>query len=140
MILVSHFLNEVLDLADTVTVLRDGRVIRTGPPPRRRRPASSPAMLGRPAGRAYPDQAAPPRPTARSPSSIRGLSAPGVHDVSLDVRAGEIVGLAGLIGAGRTELARAIYGAAPTTAGEVTFGARPAGRQPGGVARRRASR
>ena len=85
-------------------------------------------MLGRPAGRTYPDKQ-PPSPEAPVALSIDGLSAPGVDDVSLAVRAGEIVGLAGLVGAGRTELARAIYGANATTAGEVHVGdARARGR------------
>jgi len=137
-ILVSHFLGEVLDLADTVTVLRDGRLIRTGPASAETEASLVSAMLGRPAARAYPIKRLAP---ADSPValSVRGLSAPGVEDVSLEVRAGEIVGLAGLIGAGRSELARAIYGAAPTSAGEVTFrstalGSTPAASLQAGVA------
>lgn len=121
-ILVSHFLREVLELADTVTVLRDGKVVRTGPTVEESEASLVTGMLGRPAGRAYPDKRI---PQADGPValSIRNLSAPGVEDVSLEVRSGEIVGLAGLIGAGRTELARAIYGATPATAGAAQIGA-----------------
>src|SRR6185295_218186 len=54
--------------------------------------------------------------------SVRELTAAGVDNVTLELRAGEIVGLAGLIGAGRSELARAIYGANATTGGDVQFG------------------
>ncbi len=54
--------------------------------------------------------------------SVRDLSAPGVHDVSLEIRAGEIVGLAGLVGAGRSEVARAIFGAVPVSASEIRAG------------------
>lgn len=117
-ILVSHFLAEVLELADTVTVLRDGRVVRTGPAADENEGSLVTAMLGRSARRTYPDKRPPP---ATSPVVLatRALSAAGVDDVSLSVRAGEIVGLAGLIGAGRTELARAIYGATPVTHGEM---------------------
>jgi ABC-type sugar transport system ATPase subunit len=117
-ILVSHFLAEVLELADTVTVLRDGRVVRTGPTSVEDEGSLIAAMLGRPASRTYPDKRLAPvdSPVALT---ITGLSAPGVQDVSLQLRSGEIVGLAGLVGAGRTELARAIYGATPVFEGEI---------------------
>jgi simple sugar transport system ATP-binding protein/ribose transport system ATP-binding protein len=117
-ILVSHFLGEVLDLSDTVTVLRDGRVVRTGPTADETEASLVLGMLGRPVSRTYPDKRPPP-PDAPVALSIDGLSAPGVVDASLTVRAGEIVGLAGLIGAGRSELARAIFGASSRTAGGV---------------------
>src|SRR4029079_19489047 len=109
-ILVSHFLTEVLDLSDSVTVLRDGRVVRTTAPADETEASLITGMLGRPVGRAYPDKRVPP---ADSPVvlAISGLTAPGVTDATLPLRAGEIVGLAGLFGAGRSELARAIYGA-----------------------------
>lgn len=128
-ILVSHFLAEVLELADTVTVLRDGRVVRTGPASGETENSLVAAMLGRPAARAYPPkQPAPPdSPVALS---IRHLSAPGVQDVSLELRSGEIVGVAGLIGAGRSELVRAIYGANPATGGEVRSDSAALGRSP----------
>jgi ABC-type sugar transport system ATPase subunit len=118
-ILVSHFLAEVLDLSDVVTILRDGRVIRTNATAQETESSLVTGMLGRPAGRAYPDKQLPPA-DAPVVLAIEGLSAPGVQDATLSLRAGEIVGLAGLVGAGRSELARAIYGASPATAGAVT--------------------
>ncbi|MEX1169276.1 MAG: sugar ABC transporter ATP-binding protein [Chloroflexota bacterium] len=120
-ILVSHFLLEVLELADTVTVLRDGRVVRTDPASDETEGSLIAAMLGRPASRTYPDKRL---PAEDSPAAltIRDLSAPGVRNVSMTVRAGEIVGLAGLIGAGRSELARAVYGAASSMAGDIHAG------------------
>ncbi len=129
-ILVSHFLQEVLALADVVTVLRDGRVVRTGPSSADTEGSLIAAMLGRPASRTYPDKRL---PAEDSPVvlAIRNLWAPGVRDVSMTVRAGEIVGLAGLIGAGRSELARAVYGAARAIAGEVDAGAAPLAGSPG---------
>lgn len=120
-ILVSHFLPEVLELADTVTVLRDGKVVRTGPATDDTEASLIAAMLGRPASRTYPDKRWPAGDSAVA-LDIRDLSAPGVRHVTMTVRAGEIVGLAGLIGAGRSELARAIYGAATSLAGEARAG------------------
>jgi simple sugar transport system ATP-binding protein/ribose transport system ATP-binding protein len=120
-ILVSHFLGEVLDLSDSITVLRDGRVVRTSPTADETEDSLVLGMLGRPASRTYPDKRLPPA-DAPIVLTIEGLTAPAVHDVSLTVRAGEIVGLAGLVGAGRSELARAIYGANPTSAGDVRVG------------------
>ena len=106
-ILVSHFLTEVLDLADAVTVLRDGRVVRTTATAEETESSLVTGMLGRPVSRAYPDKRL---PAADAPVAlaISGLSAPGVVDATLTLRAGEIVGLAGLVGAGRSELARAL--------------------------------
>ncbi|TAL08627.1 MAG: sugar ABC transporter ATP-binding protein [Chloroflexota bacterium] len=137
-ILVSHFLNEVLELADTVTVLRDGKVVQTNPAASETEASLIAAMLGRAAGRAYPDKR-PPAPGTAVVLSVSDVHAPGVAGVSLEVRAGEIVGLAGLVGAGRTELARAIYGAAPATsagmaAGVTTLPGSPSGSLRAGVA------
>ena len=120
-ILVSHFLNEVLALADTVTILRDGQVVRTGPAADETEDTLVAAMLGRSVARTYPPKDAPPA-DAPVALSVRDLTAAGVHGASLDIRAGEIVGLAGLVGAGRTELARAIFGAVPATAAELRAG------------------
>jgi ABC-type sugar transport system ATPase subunit len=130
-ILVSHFLNEILELADTVTILRDGRVVRTAPAAGETEDTLVAAMLGRSVGRTYPPKQSPPA-DADVALRVRDLTAAGVHGASLDVRAGEIVGLAGLVGAGRSELARAIFGAIPATAAELTAGATPL---PGGPLR-----
>jgi ABC-type sugar transport system ATPase subunit len=108
---VSHFLAEVLELAETVTVLRDGRVVRTSLAARETPELLVTAMLGRTLGLAFPEKK-PPRADAPVVLSVRNLSrAPVVNDVSFEIRAGEIVGLAGLIGSGRTEVARAIFAA-----------------------------
>jgi len=124
-VLVSHFLREVLDLAQEVTVLRDGRVVRTAPATDETEQTLLNAMLGRPLGATFPAKR-PAGATAPAVLSVAGLSAAGVSDVSLEVRAGEIVGLAGLVGAGRTELARALQGASPVTAGSISVaGGRP---------------
>ena len=118
-VLVSHFLGEVLELADEVTILRDGRLVQTVPAAGQTEDSLLSAMLGRPLDATFP----PRRPgPADAPVvlSVRGLAAPGVSDVSFDLRAGEILGLAGLVGAGRTELARAVYRANRAGAGTVS--------------------
>ncbi len=118
-VLVSHYLREVLDLAQDVTILRDGCVVRTARAADETEETMLNAMLGRPVGATFPAR----RPVpAQAPVvlSAAGIRAAGVNGVSLDLRAGEIVGLAGLVGAGRTELARALQGASRMTAGTIT--------------------
>jgi ABC-type sugar transport system ATPase subunit len=116
---VSHFLPEVLALADTVTVLRDGRLVRTSPTADETPDKLVSAMLGRPLDLTFPDMAPPP-PDAPIVLSVRGLARPpAVQEASFEIRAGESVGLAGLIGSGRSEVARAIFGADRRTAGVV---------------------
>ena len=133
-ILVSHFLGEVLALADTITVLRDGQLVRTGPASAETEDTLVAAMLGRSVGRTYPDKQPPPG-DAPVALSVRDLTAAGVTGASLEVRAGEIVALAGLVGAGRSELARAIYGAVPATGGELRAAGVPLGGGPLGSLR-----
>jgi simple sugar transport system ATP-binding protein/ribose transport system ATP-binding protein len=117
-LLVSHILKEVLSLADTVTVLRDGHLVQTSPTSAESEESLIQAMLGRSIGATFPAV-----PTVADDASevlrVDELSAAGVRDVSLTVRAGEIVGLAGLVGSGRSELARAIFGATRRTRGSV---------------------
>ena len=133
-VLVSHFLREVLDLADTVTILRDGRLVRTAPAASETEASLVAGMLGRSVGQAYPPK--PPLPAEpRTVLRVEGLVAPGVHGVSFEVRAGEIVGLAGLVGAGRSELAHAIFGSSRATAGLVEVDGASGWRSPAGALR-----
>jgi rhamnose transport system ATP-binding protein len=112
-IYVSHALSEVLALSDTVTVLKDGRHVQTTPAASQTTESLVTAMLGRSMDLVFPTRL-PPAADAPVVLSVRGLSRPpAFEDVSLDVHAGEIVGLAGLVGSGRTEIARAIFGADP---------------------------
>jgi simple sugar transport system ATP-binding protein/ribose transport system ATP-binding protein len=128
-LMISHFLREVLELADTITVLRDGTFIRTSPAAAETEASLVEAMLGRPLTATFPPPQPPPA-DAPSVLSVRGLTAPGVEDASFELRAGEILGLAGLVGAGRTELARAIFGAARLQSGEVVLAGRRLARSP----------
>ncbi len=107
---VSHFLDEVLELADTVTVLRSGRLVRTAPAAQETEESLVAGMFG---AAAEAENFEKPRgSTAPVALEVSGLHRKGVlRDISLQIRAGEIVGLAGLVGSGRSELARAIAGA-----------------------------
>src|SRR5215210_252491 len=116
-ILISHFLKEVLELADVVTVLRDGRIVKTAPTSAETEASLIEAMLGRPLTATFPPQVLPAE-DAPVVLSVRDVHGPGVESASFELQAGEILGLAGLVGAGRTELARTIFGAAPVHSGE----------------------
>ena len=125
-VLISHFLSEVLALADTISVLRDGALVSSRPSADETESSLIEAMLGRSLASVFP-----PKPPAISAAdvapilTVTSLSAPGVYDVSLDVRPGEIVGLAGLVGAGRTELANALFGNSKLAHGTAVIAAEP---------------
>ncbi|HEY5398196.1 MAG TPA: sugar ABC transporter ATP-binding protein [Trebonia sp.] len=121
-VLVSHFLGEVLELADEVTILRDGRLVQTVPAAGQTEESLMAAMLGRSLDATFPAKRPAPA-DAKAVLSVRDLVAPGVNGVSFDLHAGEILGLAGLVGAGRTEVARAIYRANRVQSGSVTVSA-----------------
>jgi ribose transport system ATP-binding protein len=115
---VSHFLDEVLELADTVTVLRSGRLVRTAPAAEETEESLVAGMFG--AAAAAENFEKPQGSTAPVVLEVSGLDRKGVlRDISLQIRAGEIVGLAGLVGSGRSELARAIAGADPVDRGTI---------------------
>lgn len=126
-LIVTHFLKEVLALADTVTVLRDGRLVHTGPAAAETEATLVRAMLGRELSTVFPSKR-PPAKGAGVVLSARDVVASGVDGASIEVHAGEIVGLAGLDGSGRAELAQAIYGAVPMVSGVVTVSGYAVGR------------
>jgi ABC-type sugar transport system ATPase subunit len=117
-ILVSHFLDEVLSVADRVTVLRDGSLVTTGPAAAQTPRSLVQHMVGREIDMLFPDPAPVPA-VAPVLLSARGLSLGRVRNVDLDVRAGEILGIAGLVGAGRTETLRLLFGADRASGGVV---------------------
>jgi ribose transport system ATP-binding protein len=119
-IYVTHFLDHVLAHADRVTVMRDGAVVRTADIVDETKQSLVEAMLGESADVAFP--LLPPRPSEDVAPLlvVEGLSTDTeLTDVSLTVKPGEIVGLIGLVGSGRTELARAIFGADRLTGGAI---------------------
>ncbi|GAA0412979.1 sugar ABC transporter ATP-binding protein [Microbispora corallina] len=110
-IYISHRLEEIRQIGDRVTVLKDGRTVAVGMPARETATSSIVALM---TGRNV-EYVFPPRGSAELGAEVlrvEGLSVPGrVADVSFGVRAGEIVGLAGLVGSGRSEIVEAVYGA-----------------------------
>ncbi len=122
---VSHRMAEVFRLCDTVSVLRDGRHVATRPVAGLPEAELVRLMIGRPLGDYLP------RPEGHRPGEVvlevEGLTSPrGCEDVSLTLRAGEVLGLAGLVGAGRSELAQALFGLRRVTRGRIRIAGRPA--------------
>jgi simple sugar transport system ATP-binding protein/ribose transport system ATP-binding protein len=123
-VFVSHFLDEVLAVSDRITIMRDGQVVRTLNAPDATRPGLITDMIGRPLDSSFPARN-PVTQGARSVLQVRDLSRDGHFDnVSFDVKAGEIVVLAGLVGAGRSEVARTIYGAEKADRGTIELDGR----------------
>ena len=129
-IFVSHRLDEVSDLCDEITVFKDGRVTARTVATRTSKAELVRAIVGRDLEIA--EHGHQPSDHGRPVLEVRGVSdARRVRNVSLTVHAGEVLGLAGLVGAGRTELARVVYGAARRTAGTILLNGRPVNfRQP----------
>jgi rhamnose transport system ATP-binding protein len=129
-IYVSHLLADLLETCDSVTVLKDGRFVKTSLAAKETVDSLVTSMLGRKLEQQFPESVPVP---AGAPTvlRVRGLTRQGHFEgVSLELRAGEIVGLAGLVGAGRTEIARAIFGADPAEGIVEVDGARYTRRRP----------
>ncbi|MFZ1963623.1 MAG: sugar ABC transporter ATP-binding protein [Roseiarcus sp.] len=120
---VSHRLEEVFEISDEVLVLKDSVKVLTAKTREIDRNGLISAMVGRSLAAIYPNRAARPGPALLE---CRDLSRAGVfEDVSLTVHAGEIVGMFGLVGSGRTDVARALFGATPATSGEILVDGAP---------------
>jgi len=119
---ISHRLEEIFAIADRVTVLRDGQYIATKQVHETTRKELIGLMVGRELKNAYPG---PDRAPAEIALEVRGLTGNGVKDISFHVRKGEILGLAGLVGSGRTELVRVIFGAEKIEKGQILVGGNP---------------
>ncbi|AEW99912.1 sugar ABC transporter ATP-binding protein [Streptantibioticus cattleyicolor] len=133
-VFITHHLEEIAALGDRVTVIRDGRSVG-------RVPATTPQeelvrlMVGRSIEQQYPRERPADAGRASALLTVEGLTRDGVfHDISFQVRAGEVVGIAGLVGAGRTEVARAVFGADPYDKGTVKVAGTPLRRHDVGAA------
>jgi len=123
-IYVSHRMEEIFRLCDTVTVLRDGTHVATRPTSELTHPALVQMMIGRPIEEYFPSHV-----HARMGEEllrVEHLSSPGkFHDVSFTLKAGEVLGFAGLVGAGRSEIAQALFGLDPGATGQTSIGGKP---------------
>jgi ribose transport system ATP-binding protein len=125
-IYISHKLDEVERTTDEVIVMRDGRLVARQPTASLTRQQMANLMVGRELSDLYPPKLPPAADGAPPRLRVQGLDVPGwAGDVSFEVRAGEILGFAGLVGAGRTELFEGLLGLRPHSAQAVELGGRP---------------
>jgi ribose transport system ATP-binding protein len=117
---VTHRLGEVFRIADRVSVLRDGRRVATEQVSGLDHARLAELIVGRPLDSFYPEL---PVPRSEVVLSVRGLRSGHVRDVSLDLHRSEVLGLTGLVGSGYDEILPAVFGSAPTEAGEVRVAA-----------------
>ncbi len=115
---VSHRLDELYALADRVTVLRDGQTVATRPMKDVERPELIRLMVGREISAIFPKREVKQGDVVLETRDLDCRDS-GIRGVSLSIRSGEILGLAGLVGAGRTELARVLFGLTPATGGDI---------------------
>jgi rhamnose transport system ATP-binding protein len=121
---ISHRLEEVFSIADRITVLRDGETVATSQKSEVTREEIIHRMAGRELSAMFPKHQVPIGEIALDVRKVSNHAA-GLRDISLHVRRGEILGLAGLVGAGRTELAETIFGLRPIDSGEILVGGKP---------------
>src|SRR6266567_1542695 len=121
---VTHRLEEIFEIGDRITVLRDGQFITTAPTNQFTHDTLIRSMVGRQIEALYPERQH--KQFGRTVLAVQGLRLQGSpYPINLEVHAGEIVGLGGLVGAGRTETVRAIFGADPIEAGKVIVDGTP---------------
>ena len=134
-IYISHKMEEILRISDEVTVMRDGRWVATERAEDLTTDIIIRLMVGRELGERFPEKIATPGETALTVRSLTSAHS-HVRDVSFDVRRGEILGIAGLGGAGRTEVLECIFGIAERQSGEITLGGRRCRNRNAGEAKR----
>ena len=122
-IYISHRLEEIFDIADFVTVLRDGKHVDTVPVSTVNKEKLIEMMVGRELANEYPKEVV---PIGDVIFEVKGLNRKGVlSDINFTVCKGEVLGIAGLVGAGRTELARAVLGIDKIDSGEILYNGKP---------------
>lgn len=122
---ISHKLNEIEEIADDITILRDGRLVHQGPAAALSKADMASLMVGRELAEIFPPQQ-PPAADAETVLEMRGIEVDGaVKSASFSLRRGEILGLAGVVGSGRTALMESLAGLRPMRAGEVTLFGKP---------------
>lgn len=124
LIYISHRLEELSEIADRVTVLRDGAHIGTYNMAQMDRDTFIRAMVGRELAAVFPKRAVPIGEVRLEVQKLGSRSA-GIHDLNLTVRSGEIVGIAGLVGSGRTQFAEVLFGLTPADTGEILLDGKP---------------
>ncbi|MDR1174113.1 MAG: sugar ABC transporter ATP-binding protein [Treponema sp.] len=121
-IYISHRIDELFTISDYVTVMRDGQLVTTLETARTSRQELISLMVGRELKETYPERS---RSPGKTVFELRGVTGNGDRDISFRLHEGEILGMAGLVGAGRTELAKVIAGAAGLETGEILLDGRP---------------
>src|ERR1019366_2164778 len=120
LVYISHRLDEIFRIADRISVLKDGAVVRTVLPSEITPEDLIGLMIGRTLGAMFPARES---HIGEEALRVEGLNRRGkIKGVSFAVRAGEVLGIAGLVGSGRTEILRAIFGADPKDGGTIALG------------------
>jgi rhamnose transport system ATP-binding protein len=120
---ISHRMAEIFEIADRVTVFRDGKWISTAPISQVTPETAIRDMVGRTLETLFPQRTV---STGETLLSVKNLSKDGAFsDINFEIKRGEIVGFAGLVGARRTDVALALFGIAPADSGEIQFGGKP---------------
>lgn len=126
LIYISHKLDEVERIADEVIVMRDGRFVAREATAKLSRQQMARLMVGRELADLYPPRAPAPDSSQAPLLKVQGLTVPGwAQDIAFELRAGEVLGFAGLVGAGRTELFEGLLGLRPQQGGSVQIEGRP---------------
>ena len=120
---ISHKMDEIFRIADEISILRDGKVVETRPKDQLDIDSVIALMVGRALGHGFPKEDVPHGDVVLDVEHFSGPS--GFNDISFHVKKGEIVGFAGLVGAGRTETVRALFGLDAHTQGTINVGGKP---------------